>query len=78
MSIKTAMFIRRITGYTTLEPGTSFRANYSERCLEMDNKNNQNNFPGNQKDCPSSQNSKNSQNKNDDKAQQKKNKKEEF
>ncbi len=40
----------------------------------MDNKNNQNNFPGNQKDCPSGQN----KNKNDDKAQQKKNKKEEF
>jgi hypothetical protein len=43
----------------------------------MDNKNNQKNFPDNQADCPSSQN-KNSQNKSDDKAQQKKSKKEEF
>ena len=39
---------------------------------------NRNNFPGNQKDCPSSQNSNQNKNKGDDKAQQKKNKKEEF
>ena len=40
----------------------------------MDNKNNQNNFPGNQKNCPET---KNEQNKNNN-AQQKKQKKEEF
>ena len=43
----------------------------------MDNRNSQNNFPGNQKDCPgNNQNNRNVQNKNN--GQQKKDKKEEF
>lgn len=51
--------------------------------MKMDNRNNQNSFPGNQKNCPDSQNSKNSQNNSQNKnrnnnAQQKKDKKEEF
>ena len=41
----------------------------------MDNKNNQNNFPGNAKNCPGG---KNEQNNNTNKGQQKKQKREEF
>ncbi len=45
----------------------------------MDNRNSQNNFPGNQKDCPgNNQAGKNPQNKNKNNGQQKKDKKEEF